>query len=74
MSFHVKLLNCYLAHRRHSKIIIKIEITIIIICELQRSFIFILSFDGFTYKKMKGTPLLGDHLKFICSERADMIV
>lgn len=36
--------------------------------------IFILSFDGFTYKKMKGHSLLGDHLKFICSERADMIV
>lgn len=33
-----------------------------------------LSFDGFMYKKMKGQSLFGDHLKFICSERANMIV
>lgn len=36
--------------------------------------IFTLSFDGFMYKKMKGHSLFRDHLKFICLERADMIV
>lgn len=35
---------------------------------------FIFSPDGLKYKEMKGHMPFGDHLKFVCSERANTIV